>query len=153
MRYIANSFSLNMIHSFPAIPVIGEVTLAEVRAAVTTGMLDTGEGYGNWLLSDVIGGIGHADTAAIVDASLGIFHCDTENRKVFDTQATTSGRITVTLTPSDVLYVAQYRGPRLPEGTTVLPEGSTIQWYEIRLAGAVAEPSVIAAISAAIYHM
>jgi hypothetical protein len=29
------------------------------------------------------------------------------------------------------VLVAQYRGPRLPEGATELPEGATIEWYVV----------------------
>lgn len=31
--------------------------------------------------------------------------------------------------PLTALLVAQYRGPRLPEGATTLPEGSKIEWW------------------------
>ena len=35
-------------------------------------------------------------------------------------------RVSVSAEPGDIVIFTQYRGPRLPEGTTVLPEGSTI---------------------------
>jgi hypothetical protein len=37
-------------------------------------------------------------------------------------------RATVTLAHGDKLLVAQYSGPRLPEGCKTLPQGSTIKW-------------------------
>jgi hypothetical protein len=37
-------------------------------------------------------------------------------------------RCSVTLALGEIFLVAQYIGPRLPEGTTVLPEGSHIKW-------------------------
>lgn len=38
-------------------------------------------------------------------------------------------RETVKLDERDRLLVAQYRGPRLPEGATMLPEGAEIRFY------------------------
>jgi hypothetical protein len=56
--------------------------------------------------------IGHADTAAMVGNLLGIdIPCN---------------RVTITMEQGNPIIVAQYVGPRLPEGTTVLPEGSNI---------------------------
>jgi len=40
-------------------------------------------------------------------------------------------RRSVTFTPGDVALVAQYRGPRLPEGATELPEGAMIQFWKV----------------------
>jgi hypothetical protein len=62
-------------------------------------------------------GIGHADTANVVSSILGI-----------EVQV---NRINITLEPTDELIVAQYIGPRLPEGATELPEGSTIKFYHV----------------------
>ena len=42
-------------------------------------------------------------------------------------------RITLKVKKGDVLYVAQYSGPRLPEGATELPDGATIIYYHIVL--------------------
>ena len=61
--------------------------------------------------------IGHADTAKIVSGIL--------NYEV------PANRVNVTLESGDVLYVAQYKGPRLPEGATQLPEGATLEFIEI----------------------
>ncbi len=66
---------------------------------------------------DAVSVIGHADMAAVVSNVLG--------------RPVEMNRTTVTLEAGDVLYLAQYRGPRLPEGTTELPEGSTIEWFEV----------------------
>ena len=40
----------------------------------------------------------------------------------------------VSLVERDIMIVAQYIGPRLPEGATELPEGGKIQWYSVRVA-------------------
>ncbi len=63
--------------------------------------------------------IGHQDTARIVGAMLG--------REV------PYNRESVTLSPGQVFYVAQYRGPRLPAGATELPAGATITFYRVEL--------------------
>ena len=68
---------------------------------------------------DAISAIGHADTARVVSGILG-----------YEVQP---NRINVELKEDDVLYVAQYKGPRLPEGATTLPEGATLEFLEITL--------------------
>jgi hypothetical protein len=57
--------------------------------------------------------VGHADTAALLGVPM--------------------ARITVALKPGDTLYVAQLQGPRLPEGTTVLPAGSSFAWVAVTI--------------------
>lgn len=58
--------------------------------------------------------VGHSDTA-----------------KIFSEQLRTPvevNRVSVNLEFGDEVVVGQYVGPRLPEGTTQLPEGSSIDW-------------------------
>lgn len=59
--------------------------------------------------------VGHADTARL----LGV-ECN---------------RQSVMLGPDDDLIVAQYVGPRLPEGATELPEGARIEWIRVYFLG------------------
>lgn len=66
---------------------------------------------------NAISAIGHADTARIVSGILG-----------YEVPA---NRMNVSLEKDDVLFVAQYKGPRLPEGATQLPEGATLEFLEI----------------------
>jgi len=40
-------------------------------------------------------------------------------------------RRSLALRKGDVLYVAQYRGPRLPEGATELPDGAQLDWFRV----------------------
>ena len=61
----------------------------------------------------IVSHIGHADMAAVVGDVLGMEV--PMNRSTIEF----SGR----------LLVAQYRGPRLPEGTMSLPEGAAIEWW------------------------
>lgn len=69
--------------------------------------------------ADVVSVIGHADTASVVSSILG--------RNI------PANRINVVLNEDDVLYVAQYKGPRLPEGATALPEGASLEFLEVKV--------------------
>ena len=68
---------------------------------------------------DALSTVGHQDTAAMLSGILG--------------RPVVMNRVTMALAPGDVVYVAQYKGPRLPEGTTVLPEGASFSWLEVQL--------------------
>lgn len=61
-----------------------------------------------------VSAIGHVDTALLVSNILGI--------------PLEASRINVTL-PDKGMIVAQYSGPRLPEGATTLPEGAKIDFW------------------------
>tara|TARA_Y100001960_G_scaffold290977_1_gene331998 strand:+ start:495 stop:794 length:300 start_codon:yes stop_codon:yes gene_type:complete len=63
--------------------------------------------------------VGHRDTATIFSNLLGI---DVEHR-----------RTSVTLSRGDSMVVGQYKGPRLEEGATALPEDSEIQWVYVEI--------------------
>jgi hypothetical protein len=102
--YIVNSFSITML------PQGGEVSFQKVEPKTVA----------HWLSRvPFVSGIGHADTARIVSGILGI--------------EIPQNRISVTLTGRDTLIVAQYIGPRLPEGTTTLPEGARIEFYKVNV--------------------
>ena len=98
---ITNAFSLNMIASFPVAVTVEEISVEQARV----------------LASDAESVVGHADTAAVFSDVLG-----------FEVPA---NRATVSLVKGDRLLVGQYRGPRLPEGASQLPEGATIQWLTV----------------------
>ena len=64
--------------------------------------------------------VGHADTAAVFSSLLGLdVPCN---------------RATFTLKEDHILFVGQYKGPRLPEGATTLPEGAKVEWAMVTLA-------------------
>jgi hypothetical protein len=68
--------------------------------------------------ADAVSAIGHTDTAAVVSGIIGR-----------DLQM---NRVSVpTLAPGQVHYLALYRGPRLPEGATQLPEGAVLGLFEL----------------------
>jgi len=70
--------------------------------------------------NDLTNCIGHADTNHIVSGILGI--------DVGEGQ-----RVSVKLTAQDICIVAQYTGPRLPEGATMLPEGAKIEFWHVHI--------------------
>lgn len=63
-------------------------------------------------LADYTSAVGHADTAAILGVQ--------------------PNRINVKLTPETELLVAQIMGGRLPEGSTTLPEGFKMDFFEVK---------------------
>ena len=103
MTYLLNAFSLNMLSHFPVSLHIDEISLDTARELL--------------IGSAVESAVGHAETAAIFADLLGI--------------PVPVQRRTVTLQSCDLAVVGQYRGPRLPEGTTTLPADATIVWYRV----------------------
>ena len=105
---VANAISLNMlppeVHSGGII--FRRIGLEEAQRLVREA--DT-----------VVSAIGHADTACLVGAQLGV--------------ELAADRRTVTL-GDELMLVAQYIGPRLPEGATELPSGARIEYFLVRLA-------------------
>lgn len=63
--------------------------------------------------------IGHAETAAIVSDILGV--------------NLPANRCNVKLTRGEKIIIAQYIGPRLPEGATKLPEGAKIEFRMVEV--------------------
>ena len=63
--------------------------------------------------------IGHADTARVVSGDLGVELLPQRTQVVLRRNG------------KDVILVAQYVGPRLPEGATELPEGATIRYFYV----------------------
>lgn len=56
--------------------------------------------------------IGHQSTADVVSGILGV--------------PVEMNRVNLEFAPGQQIFVAQYKGPRLPEGSTTLPEGATL---------------------------
>lgn len=63
--------------------------------------------------------VGHQDTANVLTTLLGV--------------EVPMQRVSVRLESSDVLYVAQVTGGRLPEGATSLPEGMMLKFLKVTL--------------------
>ena len=110
MTYLTNSFSINMLKEGIKLR-FGKVTL---EAAQET-LMHTGDTVKNC--------IGHADTDALVRAEL-------EQEFGAGTPMLSEGRReSIEFHKGDTLVVAQYTGPRLPEGATQLPEGAKIEYW------------------------
>lgn len=100
--YICNAFSLNMLSSLNSSVWITELSEEQAR----------------WYAQSAQWAIGHAETSAVVGSLIKGFPCEAE-------------RITVKLGVGDCAIVAQYIGPRLPEGATSLPIGAVIKWVKV----------------------
>lgn len=101
---LLNAFSLNMVQVPLGTVQFSEISLDEARA----------------ILADRFeSAVGHPDTAAVFSDVLGM--------------EVPMNRITVEMNNLDTAVVGQYRGPRLEEGATSLPEGATIVWYALRV--------------------
>ena len=101
--YLLNAFSANMLAEFPV-----SVHFVDISPAVMAK-----------LAQESVSAVGHADTAALFSAVLGI--------------EVPCNRVSVTLKPGENALLGQYTGPRLPEGATTLPEGASIKWVVVSL--------------------
>jgi hypothetical protein len=104
--YIGNAFSLSMLDRDGQRRFPQPVTLAYARLVV-----------GRRFVSCV----GHEETAELITQALGLEMGDKVR----------PNRVGVKLTDDDTLVVAQYIGPRLPEGATKLPDGARFEWWVI----------------------
>ena len=107
MRYVSNAFSLNMIASS-----------CNVSVSVYGSNIDAAKFYMDRPDAPV-SIVGHEDTARIFSSLIG--------------EEIAFNRANVTLAPGDEVLVGQYRGPRLPEGASKLPEGASIEWIVIAI--------------------
>ena len=106
MLYVTNGFSTNMI-DWVKYPYLG-FTINSLTPEQAQDIILTEK---NWKSI-----VGHADTASIFN-------------EIFSDIQIKTNRETVSLNVAhDKLLIGQYRGSRLPEGATSLPEGATIQW-------------------------
>lgn len=129
MRYFSNAFSLNMLSedtfARTTIEVFDFDRLHEDCHGDNNSTCEfchdcTPIAYAkSFLKHNHISCIGHEDTVNILSALLGT--------------TVPFNRQTVMLVPGDELLVAQYVGPRLPEGTKVLPEGARIKFLLVSL--------------------
>ena len=103
MIYISNAFSLQMLNTAKKCKVTVTPVDADVIDTVS-GMIAEGK---------AVSAIGHEDTARLLGLPF--------------------NRTSVRLTPSDVLYVVQVIGGRLPEGCTTLPEGVEFRYLRVEI--------------------
>lgn len=100
-KYLLNAFSLNMLKIIkPTTISIFPIPIDKVKELLADGFISA---------------VGHEDTAKILTKLLDL--------------PVEYNRINVTLDRHSMAIVAQYIGPRLPEGVTELPEGVKIDFY------------------------
>jgi len=107
--YLANAFSINMIPREHRVYEFLFISPFEAAALLYV------------LRRKVVNIIGHSDTAAIVERAL--------RAQIPALELPEPQRLTVQLAVADQVLVAQYTGPRLPEGATQLPEGARIDFW------------------------
>ena len=73
-----------------------------------------------------VSAVGHADTAALFSAQLG--REISFNRISIDKDFFARTSIDRRVPYNNQILAGVYSGPRLPEGSTTLPEGASIQW-------------------------
>ena len=106
---IANAFSLNMLAM--------EVGITNLQVCPTSPDFIREEVEAAGGFTSIVG---HADTAAVFSSLLGLdVPCN---------------RATFQLEEGVTLFVGQYKGPRLPEGATTLPEGAKVEWAMVLIA-------------------
>ena len=109
MVVIANAFSLNMLNL--------EVGITNFQVCPTSPEFIREEIEAEGGFTSIVG---HADTAAVFSGLLGLdVPCN---------------RATFIMDEGTTLFVGQYKGPRLPEGATSLPEGATVEWAMVVIA-------------------
>ena len=106
---IANAFSLNMLDLEVGVT---NLQICPASPDVIRQEIEEEGGFASI--------VGHADTAAVFSSLLGLnVPCN---------------RATFTMDEGVTLFVGQYKGPRLPEGATSLPEGATVEWAMVLVA-------------------
>lgn len=108
--YLTNAFSLNMLPNIDWAINLEIQKIDKIRAGEIIEYFND--------MNKLTNAIGHADTDTLVRNDLKI---DTPFGQ----------RLTVEFKHKDLMIVAQYKGPRLPDGTTVLPDGATIEYFKI----------------------
>jgi hypothetical protein len=103
---VANAFSIQMLKAAATVEVeFRPIGRDEARKLLAGATIDSC--------------IGHPDTAAVVSADL---EAEVPYRRAF-----------ATLEAGDTLLVCQLTGGRLPEGTTVLPEGFALAYWLVTI--------------------
>jgi hypothetical protein len=104
---LCNAFALSMLPGFPSegrewLVKVEALSLEQARATLADGFESL---------------VGHSDTAKMLSSLLGL--------------SVSCVRKDLTLKAGDSLIVAQYAGPRLPEGSSVLPPDAKVQWAKV----------------------
>ena len=109
--YLTNAFSLNML------PNDTDVIRLRVRRLTPDEAAKKVEYEKR--MGRFVSAVGHADTARMLSDLLGTY--------------VPANRTTVRIDRYDEAVVAQYVGPRLPEGTTRLPDGARMEFFSVQI--------------------
>lgn len=110
--YLSNAFSINMIADDCTVDFVNLGPKAAASYLVVNGITNA---------------IGHADTDVVVRNLI------VDSSTLTHDDLPVGSRMTVALDKGDKMIVAQYHGPRLPEGATSLPDGATIKWWLVQV--------------------
>jgi hypothetical protein len=115
---LCNAFSINMMDR-----MLGgqNVIFIPVAKAAAKALVENHRRRGEFTCA-----IGHPDTARVVAGLL-----DQSENVAEEWAEVAATRPTVTLDRETSLIVAQYRGPRLEVGATELPEGASIEFWQV----------------------
>ena len=102
---LLNAFSLNMVKVEECSIKMKEISLLSAKEILSESV----KSY-----------VGHSDTCGILSSLLGVEVVFNRSTFYFDSDN------------SDAI-VAQYNGPRLPEGSTELPEGASFKFFMIKV--------------------
>ena len=105
MRKLVNAFSVNMLGGSDGVKTVDFTPIS----------VDDARLYAKLGVESIVG---HPDTAAVIGNLLGI--------------EVPVNRASINIGPEGLL-LAQYSGPRLPEGATTLPEGAKIEFWLVDL--------------------
>lgn len=105
--YITNAISLNMVADIPA----GSFEWIWVPVQEIRNYFEAGK--------EIINALGHPDIASVVSSDLG-----------FEVK---SNRISTPMQKGDIILIAQYVGPRLPEGAKALPDGAKVKYAIVKV--------------------
>lgn len=108
---LTNAFSINMLRADCS------VSFTELGPVAAASYL---------VVSGIENAIGHPDTDAVVRGLIA------DNSSLDLDQIPHGQRTSVSVGKGDSMIVAQYHGPRLPEGATSLPDGATIKWWLVQ---------------------
>lgn len=101
---LLNAFSLNMLERKEYSIAFKPVAVEEVKETLSGGFISY---------------IGHQDLASVLSSMLGV--------------EVPVNRANYKIEPEDIVVVAQYTGPRLPEGATKLPENASIEFWRVAI--------------------
>ena len=116
MFILTNAFSINMLDRSRGARDISFIPVAQEAARALV--------VNHSVRNEFACAIGHANTAQIVATDLGLPERAEEWAKIAEERPTVS-------LGNNSLIVAQYHGPRLPEGAIELPEGASVEYWQV----------------------